>query len=103
MHALSEEETLLLLLPPPWHALCTATAAAGLPPEQQLSMPLPLQIVFGILGGLIAGVALGCTRLFPTRYKRLVRSTLCAGLPCSHMQCWCAARAGLWASPGPPV
>lgn len=48
-------------------------------------MPLPLQIVFGILGGLIAGVALGCTRLFPTRYKRLVRSTLCAGLPRSHM------------------
>ncbi|KAL4424127.1 hypothetical protein ABPG75_001428 [Micractinium tetrahymenae] len=32
----------------------------------------PLQVVFGILGGLLAGVLLGCTRLFSTRYKRLV-------------------------------
>ena len=31
------------------------------------------QVVFGILGGLIAGLVLGCTRLFCTRYKRLVR------------------------------
>lgn len=28
--------------------------------------------MFGILGGLLAGVVLGCTRLFSTRYKRLV-------------------------------
>ncbi|KAI7845950.1 hypothetical protein COHA_000496 [Chlorella ohadii] len=32
----------------------------------------PLQVVFGILGGLIAGLILGCTRLFSTRNKRLV-------------------------------
>jgi hypothetical protein len=30
------------------------------------------QVVFGILGGLIGGVALGCTRLFASRLKRLV-------------------------------
>lgn len=28
--------------------------------------------MFGILGGLLAGLALGCTRLFDTRPKRLV-------------------------------
>lgn len=32
----------------------------------------PLQVVFGILGGLIGGVLLGCTRLFNSRLKRLV-------------------------------
>jgi hypothetical protein len=29
-------------------------------------------VVFGILGGLIGGVLLGCTRLFSSRLKRLV-------------------------------
>lgn len=32
------------------------------------------QVIFGILGGLIAGLILGCTRLFCTRNKRLVSS-----------------------------
>ncbi|PSC74772.1 mitochondrial sodium hydrogen exchanger 9B2-like [Micractinium conductrix] len=32
----------------------------------------PLQVIFGIAGGLLAGIALGCTRLFRTRYRRLI-------------------------------
>ena len=32
----------------------------------------PLQIVFGIVGGLLGGILLGCTRLFSSRLKRLV-------------------------------
>lgn len=32
----------------------------------------PLQVLFGIVGGLIGGVFLGCTRLFSSRLKRLV-------------------------------
>lgn len=29
-------------------------------------------MIFGILGGIIAGVALGCTKLFDSKIKRLV-------------------------------
>eukprot|EP00882_Tetradesmus_deserticola_P034074 GHRQ01038981.1.p1 GENE.GHRQ01038981.1~~GHRQ01038981.1.p1 ORF type:complete len:499 (+),score=175.50 GHRQ01038981.1:208-1704(+) len=32
----------------------------------------PLQVLFGIAGGVIAGVALGCTRVFNNKYKRLI-------------------------------
>ena len=32
----------------------------------------PAQVVFGVLGGFLGGFALGCTRLFNTRLKRLV-------------------------------
>ncbi|KAI8466952.1 MAG: Sodium/hydrogen exchanger family-domain-containing protein [Monoraphidium minutum] len=31
----------------------------------------PLQVVFGILGGVLAGVLLGCTRVLNNKYKRL--------------------------------
>lgn len=32
----------------------------------------PVQVIFGILGGLLAGIILGCTRFFNTTLKRLV-------------------------------
>lgn len=32
----------------------------------------PLQVIFGILGGIIAGFVLGCTKLFNNKYKRLI-------------------------------
>jgi hypothetical protein len=31
-----------------------------------------LQVIFGILGGIIAGFVLGCTKLFNNKYKRLI-------------------------------
>jgi hypothetical protein len=42
-----------------------------LPPSHGL-LPPPLQVIFGIVGGLLAGIILGCTRWFNSRYKRLV-------------------------------
>lgn len=54
---------------------CTSTAC---PLADMVLLPFPTclccQVVFGILGGLIAGLILGCTRLFCTRNKRLVSS-----------------------------
>eukprot|EP00775_Hariotina_reticulata_P012218 gene12218-12356_t len=32
----------------------------------------PLQVVFGMAGGIIAGFVLGCTKLFNNKYKRLI-------------------------------
>ncbi|KAI8468895.1 MAG: Sodium/hydrogen exchanger family-domain-containing protein [Monoraphidium minutum] len=32
----------------------------------------PLQVLFGILGGLLAGVILGCTRIWDNKYKRFI-------------------------------
>jgi hypothetical protein len=31
-----------------------------------------MQVIFGLLGGLIAGVAIGCTKVFDTRMKRFL-------------------------------
>lgn len=33
---------------------------------------LALQVLFGMAGGIIAGFALGCTKLFNNKYKRLI-------------------------------
>lgn len=33
---------------------------------------LHLQVVFGLIGGIIAGVVLGATKFFNNRYKRLI-------------------------------
>ncbi len=64
------------------------------PPTDLLcvSRPPARQVVFGILGGLIAGLILGCTRLFCTRNKRLVRGAAAQGPPSmlllwKHGQC----------------
>ncbi len=35
-------------------------------------VPPPPQVIFGIVGGILAGVALGCTKIFDTKIKRLV-------------------------------
>lgn len=32
----------------------------------------PLQVIFGILGGALAGVVLGATKIFNNKYKRLI-------------------------------
>lgn len=36
------------------------------------ALSLGPQVVFGICGGIIAGVALGCTQVFDSKVKRLV-------------------------------
>eukprot|EP00879_Flechtneria_rotunda_P028933 GHRR01031174.1.p1 GENE.GHRR01031174.1~~GHRR01031174.1.p1 ORF type:complete len:613 (+),score=115.99 GHRR01031174.1:727-2565(+) len=38
----------------------------------------PLQVVFGMIGGIIAGTVLGATRIFNNRYKRLIGIYGCA-------------------------
>jgi hypothetical protein len=49
-----------------------ARTAALEPAPSHPSLLPPLQVVFGIVGGLLAGIILGCTRWFNSRYKRLV-------------------------------
>lgn len=36
------------------------------------ALGLVLQVVFGMLGGMIAGALLGCTKVFNNKYKRLI-------------------------------
>ena len=51
---------------------CAARTTALTPAPLHGLLPPPLQVIFGIVGGLLAGIILGCTRWFNSRYKRLV-------------------------------
>jgi hypothetical protein len=42
------------------------------PPPLTSSRPPQAQVLFGMVGGIIAGVALGCTRVWNNKYKRLI-------------------------------
>jgi hypothetical protein len=54
----------------------------------------PLQVLFGLAGGYLAGLILGATRLFDNKYKRLVgiygsggpKGDTAGGASCAHIQ-----------------
>lgn len=38
----------------------------------QAAHVLALQVIFGMLGGILAGIVMGCTKTFNNKYKRFI-------------------------------